>query len=341
MASLAPSASLRTLVSSAQIFGPRCRLPLRAPSSAQPRQRCRGLVAAEVPPLQRLTAPCAGGSSASTAPARGGRRFHSGTASHGISTDMDPYTVLGLPRGASKQDITTAYHALALRWHPDRNPGDAAAEECFKEVAAAYQALRNSETSAQIDFAQATGISIEEAMTLFKEVFGADTLGELAAVIDRAEAIQLKAQREVHALHPDAERALQSLAINSEGVMVVRTTMFLRGGRRETHEHELSAEEAKELAEMGLGMARLATFAARDVATKVATEVGQSVAQGVANSPLGLFVDGLQAASRLAEPHLPTLPSALPSPFSAAAPPPGEDAKDGDSTSAKGHTKGR
>ncbi len=53
----------------------------------------------------------------------------------------DYYEVLGVARGASDQDIKSAYRKLALKYHPDRNPGQAEAEEKFKEAAEAYAVL--------------------------------------------------------------------------------------------------------------------------------------------------------------------------------------------------------
>ena len=49
----------------------------------------------------------------------------------------DPYTVLGVPRDADAETEKRAYRAAALRDHPDRNPGDAAAEERFKSASEA------------------------------------------------------------------------------------------------------------------------------------------------------------------------------------------------------------
>ncbi|MCC6553800.1 MAG: molecular chaperone DnaJ [Polyangiaceae bacterium] len=58
-----------------------------------------------------------------------------------MSEKRDYYEVLGVARDASTEDIRKAYRQAALKHHPDRNPGDAAAEARFKEVTEAYQVL--------------------------------------------------------------------------------------------------------------------------------------------------------------------------------------------------------
>ena len=62
----------------------------------------------------------------------------------------DPYEVLGVQRGASDEEIKKAYRAKCKRWHPDLNPNDPTAEEHFKEVQAAYDAITKGDTGPQM-----------------------------------------------------------------------------------------------------------------------------------------------------------------------------------------------
>jgi DnaJ-class molecular chaperone len=63
----------------------------------------------------------------------------------------DPYEVLGVSRTASDEEIKKAYRKLAAKHHPDRNPGDKAAEAAFKEVSAAYETLSDADKRQRFD----------------------------------------------------------------------------------------------------------------------------------------------------------------------------------------------
>lgn len=60
-----------------------------------------------------------------------------------MTTKRDYYEVLGISRDANESDIKAKYRKLAMKYHPDRNPGDKEAEEKFKEAAEAYEVLRD------------------------------------------------------------------------------------------------------------------------------------------------------------------------------------------------------
>ena len=57
----------------------------------------------------------------------------------------DYYKILGVEKSATKDEIKKAYRKLAMKYHPDRNPGDKAAEEKFKEITEAHEVLSDSE----------------------------------------------------------------------------------------------------------------------------------------------------------------------------------------------------
>jgi len=63
----------------------------------------------------------------------------------------DYYEVLGVERGASAEDIKKSYRKLAIKYHPDKNPGDHTAEEKFKELGEAYEALSDDQKRAAYD----------------------------------------------------------------------------------------------------------------------------------------------------------------------------------------------
>jgi molecular chaperone DnaJ len=71
--------------------------------------------------------------------------------------EKDYYAVLGVPSTASAKEITQAYRKLARQWHPDANPDDAAAEDRFKELSAAYDVLGDEARRKEYDEVRAMG----------------------------------------------------------------------------------------------------------------------------------------------------------------------------------------
>ncbi|MEM9294673.1 MAG: molecular chaperone DnaJ [Planctomycetota bacterium] len=68
-----------------------------------------------------------------------------------MPTTRDYYEVLGVDKSADADTIKRAYRKLAMKHHPDRNPGDAEAEKLFKEAAAAYEVLSDADKRARYD----------------------------------------------------------------------------------------------------------------------------------------------------------------------------------------------
>ena len=95
----------------------------------------------------------------------------------------DYYEILGVSKSADSAEIKKAYRKLAVKWHPDKNPGDPKAEERFKELGEAYEALSDPDKRAAYDrFGHAAfsgpggggsgGGGFHDPMDLFSQVFG-------------------------------------------------------------------------------------------------------------------------------------------------------------------------
>ena len=105
-----------------------------------------------------------------------------------MATKRDYYEVLGVERSASIDDVKKAYRKLALKFHPDKNPGNVEAEEKFKEISEAYEILSDAAKRQRYDqfghqafgpgsgggagFGGFGGIDLEEALRTFMGAFG-------------------------------------------------------------------------------------------------------------------------------------------------------------------------
>ena len=91
----------------------------------------------------------------------------------------DYYEILGVAREAGQEEIKAAYRKLAVKYHPDRNPGDKEAEERFKEAAEAYAVLSNTDKRAHYDRFGHAGVGDQPFTGFDTSIFGdfADILG--------------------------------------------------------------------------------------------------------------------------------------------------------------------
>jgi molecular chaperone DnaJ len=101
-----------------------------------------------------------------------------------MTTKRDYYEILGVSKNASKDEIKKAYRKQALKFHPDKNPGDKGAEDKFKEAAESYEVLSNDEKKARYDrYGHAgmgnsgngfsgQGMTVEDIFSSFGDIFG-------------------------------------------------------------------------------------------------------------------------------------------------------------------------
>ena len=98
-------------------------------------------------------------------------------------SERDYYEVLGLQKGATAEEIKKAYRRLAMKYHPDRNPDDDAAETQFKEVKAAYEVLSDDKKRAAYDRFGHAGVRGQDGFggggpQGFSDIFG-DIFGDI------------------------------------------------------------------------------------------------------------------------------------------------------------------
>jgi len=104
------------------------------------------------------------------------------------TTKRDFYEVLGVARDSEPDDVKRAYRQMALKFHPDRNPGDKDSEKKFKEAAEAYEVLSDPEKRQRYDRYGHAGLegaavhdfrSTDDIMSAFSDIFGGGLFGDL------------------------------------------------------------------------------------------------------------------------------------------------------------------
>lgn len=100
-----------------------------------------------------------------------------------MAEKRDYYEVLGVARDADDRVLKKAYHKLAMQFHPDKNPGDKAAEEQFKDASEAYAVLTDGDKRAHFDRfghtgPEMTGYSAQQYAVNLQDIFG-DLFGDL------------------------------------------------------------------------------------------------------------------------------------------------------------------
>jgi molecular chaperone DnaJ len=149
----------------------------------------------------------------------------------------DYYATLGVDKNANADEIKKAYRKLALQYHPDKNPGDKAAEEKFKQINEAYAVLSDPEKRAHYDrygtatpggFSGAGGGNFGDIFDLFEQVFGFRTPGGGAGRAPRGEDLEAAVEMElVDVLHGVEKEITYDRLVTCE-------TCNGQGGKRQT-----------------------------------------------------------------------------------------------------------
>jgi molecular chaperone DnaJ len=141
----------------------------------------------------------------------------------------DFYEILGVSKNATKDEIKKAYRKQALKFHPDKNPGDKKAEENFKEAAEAYEILSNEEKRARYDRFGHSGVSsaaggysgdgmtMEDIFSSFGDIFG-DAFGGFGAFggsrrsgkrVNKGSNLRVKVKLDLHEIANGTEKKIK------------------------------------------------------------------------------------------------------------------------------------
>ena len=143
---------------------------------------------------------------------------------------MDYYEILGVSRNATKVEIKKAYRRLAMKYHPDKNPGDKEAEEKFKLINEAYQVLSDDEKRAIYDRYGKEGLEgrgyrtktdFSDIFDMFSEIFGdfgfESYEDEIPYDLDRAIEVELEFEEAAYGISKEIEIEYFSLCPKCQG----------------------------------------------------------------------------------------------------------------------------
>lgn len=142
----------------------------------------------------------------------------------------DYYEVLGVSKGASAEEIKKSYRKLAVKFHPDKNPGDKAAEERFKELGEAYEALSDPQKRAAYDeyghqafdprsragAGRGGGGGFHDPFEIFREVFGSGGGGIFSELFGEARSADPTAPARGADLRYDLQITLEEAVLGVE-----------------------------------------------------------------------------------------------------------------------------
>ena len=117
-----------------------------------------------------------------------------------MAQKRDYYEVLGVAKTATEDEIKKAYRQIAIKYHPDRNPGDKEAEEKFKEAAEAYNVLHDPQKRQQydqfgfngpmggggFDGFGGTSMNMDDIFSMFGDIFGGRGSADSADILPRS-----------------------------------------------------------------------------------------------------------------------------------------------------------